>query len=148
MLIDSAQLDPRQRFAQPVKGPSHRRSFKLSAVSVLVWLVGYGVRVLRDAPDVPVHVMTVALAAAVLLAVSTYFVLFGTTTIDASGISRDGLLRRHLRWEQIGRARFVRVPLSPRLVVLPTAGPMRAFFAGNDALEQAFGEIERIYRPG
>ena len=50
MAIDAAALDPRQRFAQPVTGPSHRASFKLSAVSVLTWLVVYGVRVLRDAP--------------------------------------------------------------------------------------------------
>ena len=148
MLIDATRLDPRERFAQPVTGPSHRPSFKLSAVSVLLWLAGYGVRVLRDAPDAPGHAMAVALAAAVLLAVSTYFVLFGTTTVDASGISRTGLLRRQLRWEQIGRARYLQVPMSPRLVVLSTAGPMRAFFAGNDALEQAFREIERIYRPG
>lgn len=142
------EFDPRQRFAQTVRGPSHTLAFKAAAVGLLVLIALYAVRVLKDAPEVSEHVGLLALGAAGLLLISAWWLLFGSTTVDATGIHRSGWWRTDIKWEEIGRAKFLRVPFSPRLVVLPTHGPMRSFFAGNAALEDAFREIERIYKSG
>ncbi len=147
MRVDDARLDPRVRFAQPVVGPSHTFGFKLTAVGLLVSLGGYAARVLERAPEMSQHVALVSLGAAGLLLVSSWWLLFGKTVVDATGIRKSGWWKTEVRWEEIGRASYLRVPLSPRLVVMTGSGPMRSFFAGSPALQDAFREIERIYRP-
>lgn len=137
--------DPGHRFARPITGPSYRPGFKAITVALLAALALYGAWVLRGASAWS-PVLIAPAAAAALLLVAAAPILRGTTTVDTQGIRTSGLTRGALRWEQIDRARYLRVPLSPRLLVLPTSGPMRAFHAGNAALEQAFVSIDRLYR--
>ena len=139
-------LDLRQRFARPVSGPSYRTSFRVVTMALLVALAAYGAQVLRAATAWSAGLAWLAATAALVLLASAWPVLFGKTTVDAQGIRRTGPSRGALGWDQIGRARYLRLPLAPRLLVLPTAGPMRTFHAGNVALEQAFADIERFYR--
>lgn len=152
MQIDTDALRPQARFARAVTGPSYRPGFRWMVISTLLSLGAYAARVLTerpaDAPDIAPHVAVLSAAAAVLLLVNAWFMVFGRTTVDAHGIRRSGLFGNEVRWEQISRASLLRVPFSPRLVVMPVAGPMRAFHAGNAELEAAFREIEQIYRPG
>lgn len=146
-LVDPDRLSPRHRFAQPVTGPSYGLRFKALSIVLLVALAAYGARVLGAASQVSPALIAGAAVVGLLMAAWAVAIVFGTTTVDADGIRRSGFGGKQVRWEQIGRVRFLRVPLSPRLVVLPTAGPMRSFFAGNAALEQAFREIDELYRP-
>lgn len=137
-------MDPAQRFATPVTGPSYRWSAKALAAVVLAWLAAYGARTVATG-GFGLSGWLVVLAGMTAVVVTGWSVFAGRTTIDAQGIHQSGLPRRALRWHEIARARRLRMPLTTRLVVSTGTGPLRAIHAGNRALEDAFGEIDTWY---
>jgi hypothetical protein len=64
--------------------------------------------------------------------------LFGRTVVDAEGIRQIGWMGREATWQQVQRVRFVRLALSPRLIVSVGLGRARVFYSGSRELDLAF----------
>lgn len=137
---------PEQRFAQPVTGPAYRPVTRVLAVLIVTSLLVYGVQVLTGSEPVNSAVLMLMAAAAGVVLITAWYILTGKTTVDATGIRQDWFWERHFRWHEIARARFVRVPLAPRLVLMTARGPLKSVHSGNRALDAAFTEIDRFYR--
>jgi len=132
-------------FAQPVEGPSYRPLTRGLAVLVVAGLLAWAVRVVAAAPPefTAAHwVATAAFEAVVLWPVPA--LLFGRTRVDADGVRQLGWLARHAGWAEVRRIRFVRVPMSPRLVVSFDSGRPRIFYSGNAALDAAFERVQSL----
>jgi len=131
-----------RRFAEPVSGPAYRRVTRIAAAAVGVLLVLFGLRVLGSLTEMPIEtaIGLVMMAGAPLAALPG--ILTGKTRIDATGIRQDGLFVKEVKWSEITRVRFARLPLSPRLIVTTGFGRFRAFYSGDKALDRAFSEVE------
>jgi hypothetical protein len=137
---------PEQRFVEPVTGPAYRPVTRVLAVLIVASLMVYGAQVLTGREAVNSAVLMLMAAAAGVVLITAWYILTGKTTVDATGIRQDWFWERHFRWHEIMRARFVRVPLAPRLVLMTPRGPMKSVHSGNRALDAAFTEIDRFYR--
>jgi hypothetical protein len=134
-----------ERFAQPVSGPSYRTSARLMVVSTIVSLCAYGARTVIE-HDFGWTGWLVLLGAGAMVALTGWSVLAGRTTIDARGIHQGGLPAKELRWDEIVRARRIRLPLTCRLLVSTGRGPLKAMHSGDRALDEAFDEIAGWYQ--
>lgn len=141
-------LLPEHRFEQPVSGPAYRPFTRLLTIKLIVGLLLYGAWVLWRHDDVALPVLTLMGLAFVIVVASGWFIITGKTTIDRQGIRQQALFPKDYRWHEISRARFVRLPLSARLVLVTGHGPMKAIYGGNAALDRAFEEIARFYAGG
>lgn len=137
---------PEHRFAQAISGPAYTRAARISTVSTVLGLGVYGAQVLVRHPDVAWPVLLLMACAGAVLAMSTWYILTGKTTIDAKGIRQDWVFPKDYGWHEISRAKLVRMPLAPRLVVLTARGPFKAVHGGSPALLDAFREIDAFYR--
>ena len=135
-----------QRFESPVSGHAYRPLTRWMTFSFVTSLLAYGLHVLSRGPDVAGSVLGLMAAAAAVVLVGAWFIMTGRTTIDAQGIRQDGLFPRVFRWHEITRARFLKMPLSGRLLLSVGAGPIRAIHGGDDQLDAAFREIADCYR--
>jgi hypothetical protein len=79
------------------------------------------------------------------MAMTCWFIVFGTTTVDAEGIRQAGITPRSWRWADIERVELVRMPWSTRLMLAPAKGPVRVVHAGTPALDDAFRTIAEMY---
>lgn len=137
---------PEHRFATPVSGPAYTLWARCTTASTVVGLMLYGGQVLSVRPDVAWPMLMLMAAGGAVLISSTWYILTGKTTIDAKGIRQDWLFPKDFSWHEIARARLVRMPLVPRLVLMTPRGPLKAVHAGSPALLAAFREIDAFYR--
>ena len=137
---------PEHRFAQAVSGPSYTTWARATTASTVAGLLLYGGQVLVKRPDVAWPVLMLMAAGGGVLLLSTWYILTGKTTIDSRGIRQDWLTPKEFGWHEIARARLVRMPLVPRLVVMTARGPFKAVHGGSKALVDAFREIDTFYR--
>ena len=112
---------------------------------MILGLLAYGAWVLMRRDDVSGAFLGLMGLAFVVVVSSGWYVVTGRTTIDRRGIHQESLFPKSYRWHEISRARFVRMPLSARLVLVTGRGPMKAVYSGNAALDRAFEEIARFY---
>jgi hypothetical protein len=125
-------------FAEPVEGPSHRPGTRIIAVVVVIVIVAWGARLLWQHGTPPTATLLAAAAVLLLLVWPLPGMLTGRTRIDATGISQQGWSSREVRWDQIQRARFTRIALTPRLVVSTGIGRFKVFYSGSRELDAAF----------
>ena len=137
---------PEQRFAVPVIGPAYTLWARWTTAGTVVSLLAYGGQVMATRPDVAWPVLMLMAAAAVVLLASTWYILTGKTTIDSRGIRQDWIFPKYYAWHEITRARLVRMPLMPRLVLMTPRGPFKAVHGGNKALLTAFADIDASFR--
>ncbi|MFT4103479.1 MAG: hypothetical protein QM674_21120 [Burkholderiaceae bacterium] len=137
-------LLPERQFEQPVSGPAYRPFTRLLTAKLIVGLLLYGGWVLWR-HDVATPVLVLIGSAFVVVVASGWFIVTGKTTIDRQGIRQDGLFPRRYSWHEISRARFVRWPLSARLMLVTGQGPIKAVHSGNATLDRAFQDIARFY---
>jgi len=137
---------PEQRFAVPVIGPAYTPWARWTTAGTVVSLLAYGAQVMATRPDVAWPVLMLMAAAAVVLLASTWYILTGKTTIDSRGIRQDWIFPKDYAWHEITRARLVRMPLMPRLVLMTPRGPFKAVHGGNKALLTAFADIDASFR--
>jgi hypothetical protein len=135
-----------KRFATPVSGPSYRVAAK---VTVLATIVGIAVVAARTADQLTgmTWPMMVLLATVFLgMVVTGWYVLTGRTTIDAQGIHQDWMAPKHYTWDQIARARRIRLLVTSRLLISTGNGPMKSIHGGSPELDAAFADIVAYYR--
>lgn len=136
-----------ERFAQPVTGPSYRRSARAMVAGTILSLCAYGVRTVAE-HDFGWNGWFVLAFAGAAVAATGWSVLTGRTTVDARGIRQDGVPRKEFGWDEIVRARRIQLPLTSRLLVSTGRGPLKAVHAGDPALDAAFDEIGAWYGRG
>jgi hypothetical protein len=133
------------RLPRPVTGLSYRRPAAAIATVLTLAVFGYGGRLLAADAGLPALLMLVLIAGAVAMAINCWFIVFGTTTVDADGIRQAGMVERAWRWDEIERVRLVRMPWSTRLALMPARGPVRIVHAGTPQLDEAFETIAAMY---
>ena len=142
-----AVLLPEQRFASAVVGPSYRFGTKAFTVALVLGILLYGAYVLinRQA-GIASSVLWLMAGGAMVMLVTCWYILVGKTTVDAKGVRQEWFFKKDYRWHEIGRARFVRMPFSSRLVIFVGGGPMKAINSGDQKLDQAFIQVANFYQ--
>jgi hypothetical protein len=136
----------RRAFDTPVEGPTYRPLTRVLAASLVAGLIGWGAQGALSGAWGPIDATRAALGGVLALALLWPMpsMLFGRTVVDAAGIRQVGPAGRTVRWEEVQRVRFVRVPLAPRLVVSAGIGRVRVFHSGSPALDDAYARAVRL----
>src|SRR5690606_31498724 len=103
----------------PVTGLSYKRPAATIAAVLTLAVFGYGSRLFAADVDLPAPLVLVLVTGAVAMAMSCWFIVFGTTTVDADGIRQAGITPRAWRWDDIERVQLVHMPWSTRLMLAP-----------------------------
>src|SRR5690606_21438050 len=98
--------------------------------------------------NLPPVLVLLLVAGATAMAMTCWFLVFGTTTVDADRIRQAGITPRAWRWADVERARLVRMPGATRPKLAPPRRPGRVVHAGTPALEEAFRVIAEMYSRG
>lgn len=140
------------RPAKTVTGPAYSTWFKLLATLVTGVLIGYGITVASRFPlgDYSFGVKALLAGAAVMLAISYYWFLKSTITIDEKGITQTGMYDRKVNWEDVRNVKMIGVPFMtaifpPRLVVR-TGIAFTTFNCGSREVLIEFSNIALAYR--
>jgi hypothetical protein len=132
-------------FATPVSGPTYRPVTRALAVVLVGGLLLWGARMLIASPE-PLDATRLAAGAAIAIALlwPMPMLLFGRTVVDATGVRQTGWMGREVEWTQVQRVRFVRMPMSPRLMISLGIGRVKVFYSGSAALDDAFFHATRL----
>jgi hypothetical protein len=140
------------RPAKPVSGPAYSLWFKLLATLVTAVLIGYGISVATRFPlmDYGFWVKMLLLGAAIMLAISYYWFLKATITIDDKGIVQTGLYDRRVEWSDVRSVKMIGIPymsavFPPRLVVR-TGVAFATFNGGSREVLTEFANIALTYQ--
>jgi len=142
-------------FYQPqhtVTGPAYSRYFKVVATLVTIVLASYALHITLRFPvmEYGFGIKLLLLGAALMLAISYYWFLRSTVTIDAQGITQTWLYNRHVEWRDIRSAKMIGIPylsgiFPPRLVVR-TGNSFTTFNGGSQSLLVEFAKISLAYQ--
>ncbi len=135
-----------ERFASPVTGPAYRRPAKIIAVVTVIALAVWGVRISEQLGELNWAIWVLLATAFGGIVATTWYIVTGQTTVDSRGVRQQWLVEQDYRWDQIVRARHVRLPFSSRLMISTGFGPHRAIQSGTPELDAAFREIAAHYR--
>ncbi len=132
-------------FAAPVAGPTYRPLTRALAVALVVGLLAWGARLLVASSE-PLDASRLAAGAAIAIALlwPMPMLLFGRTVVDATGVRQLGWMGREVEWTQVQRIRFVRMPMSPRLMISLGIGRVKVFYSGSPELDEAFVRATRL----
>ncbi|WP_136419669.1 hypothetical protein [Herbaspirillum sp. ST 5-3] len=135
-----------------VSGPAYNPWFKLLATAVTALLAAYGVNIATRFPllQYGIGVKALLLGAAVMLAISYYWFLRSTVTVDEKGITQSWMYNRHVEWRDIRSAKMIGIPFlsaifPPRLVVR-TGNSFTTFNGGSQAVLVEFAKISLAYQ--
>lgn len=135
-----------------ITGPAYSRWFKLLATLVSMTLAVYLVKVALNYPLLQYGLGVKALigATVAMLALSYYWFLRSTTTIDASGITQTWLMRKRVEWTDIRGARMIGIPylswLFPPRLVVRTSNFFVTFNAASPELLTEFAKISLAFQ--
>ena len=136
----------------PITGPTYSRWFKATATLVSIVLVLYGLGVALRFPVLTygIGVQLLLLASALMLALSYYWFLRSTITIDARGITQTWLYDRAVEWREVRSAKMIGIPyagwLFPPRLVIRTGNAFMTFNAGSQALLIEFAKISLAFQ--
>ncbi len=132
-------------FATPVSGPTYRPLTRGLALVLVAGLLGWGWRVLLASPE-PLDATRLAAGAAVAFALlwPMPMLLLARTVVDAAGVRQLGWMGREVAWAEVQRIRFVRMPMSPRLMISLGIGRVKVFHSGSAELDEAFARAVRL----
>lgn len=140
------------RPAKTITGPAHSLWFKLLATLVTAVLLGYGISVATRFPlaDYSLWVKTLLIGAGIMLAISYYWFLKATITIDDKGIVQTGMYDRRVEWNDVRSVKMIGVPFMsavfpPRLVVR-TGVAFATFNGGSREILTEFANIALTYQ--
>jgi hypothetical protein len=135
-----------------VRGPAYSQWFRAVATLVATALLVYGVSVAVRFPILSygMAIKLLLLGAAVMLAISYYWFLRATTTVDERGITQTWLYNRQVEWRDVRSAKMIGIPYAgwlfpPRLVVR-TGNSFTTFNGGTGALLIEFAKISLAFQ--
>lgn len=136
----------------PVTGPAYSRWFKLLATVATIVLAVFAASVALRYPllQYGMGVKLLLLGAAVMLAISYYWFLRSTVTIDDKGITQTWLYNKHVDWRDVRSAKMIGIPYAgwlfpPRLIVR-TGNAFATFNGGSQAVLVEFAKISLAYQ--
>ena len=135
-----------KRFATPVTGPSYRIAAKATVLATIVGILVIAARTADQLTAMTWPMMVLLVTVFLGMVVTGWYMLTGRTTIDADGIHQDWMAPKHYGWDQIARARRVRLLVTSRLLISTGNGPMKSIHGGTPELDEAFAEIVAYYR--
>jgi len=135
-----------ERFRTPVTGPAYRMPAKVFVVLTLVFMVFFAARNLDQMAALPWAMWVLLAAAFGGVVITSWYVVTGNTTVDSAGVHQQWMVEKSYRWDQIKRARHVRLPLASRLMISVGFGPAKAIHSGSAEIDAAFKEIAAYYR--
>lgn len=137
---------------KPVSGPAYSPWFKLLAMAVATTLAAYAVKVGLHFPlmQYGLGVKALVFGSALMLALSTYWFLRSSTTIDDRGITQTWLFDKRVEWRDIRGAKMIGIPYAswvfpPRLVVR-TGSAFATFNGGSREVLLEFAKIALAYQ--
>lgn len=136
----------------PVTGPSYNRWFKLLATVVSIGLAGYAASIALRYPllQYGIGVKALLLGAALMLAISYFWFLRSTITIDDKGITQTWLYNRHVEWRDVRSAKMIGIPhagwLFPPRLVVRTGTSFSTFNGGSKDVLTEFAKIALAYQ--
>jgi hypothetical protein len=135
-----------------VTGPAYNVWFKLLATLLTAVLAAYAVNVVLRFPlmQYGLGIKALLLCAALMLAVSYYWFLRSTITIDDKGITQTWMYNRQVEWRDIRSAKMIGIPYAgwifpPRLVVR-TGNSFTTFNGGSQAVLVEFAKISLAFQ--
>ena len=135
-----------------VSGPSYGRGFKTVAAIMTIALAGYAVSVALRHP-LPAYgfgVKALLLGAGTMMAVSLYWFLRATTTIDAAGIHQTGVIDKKVRWDEVRGAKMIGIPylswLFPPRMIVRTGTAFATFNGGTQDVLVEFARISLAFQ--
>ena len=138
--------------AQAVTGPAYSTWFKALATVATVGLALYGADIALRFPllQYGFAVKAILICAAVMLAVSYYWFLRSTTTVDGDGITQTWLYNKHVAWRDVRGAKMIGIPYAgwlfpPRLVVR-TGNSFTTFNGGSQEVLVEFAKISLAFQ--
>ena len=138
--------------AHTVTGPAYSAWFKLLATAVTGGLVLYGVNIALHFPllQYGLGVKVLLLCSALMLAVSYYWFLRSTVTIDAGGITQTWLYNKRVEWRDVRGAKMIGIQYTswlfpPRLVVR-TGNSFTTFNGGSREVLIEFAKISLAFQ--
>lgn len=135
-----------------VSGPTYGNGFKAVATLLTIALAAYAVSVaLRfPLPAFSFGVQALLAGAGIMLAVSLYWFLRATTTIDAEGIRQTGVIDRKVRWDEVRGAKMIGIPylswLFPPRMIVRTGTAFATFNAGTQEVLVEFARISLAFQ--
>ncbi|RJG08157.1 hypothetical protein D3870_17210 [Noviherbaspirillum cavernae] len=130
-----------------VSGPTYSTGFKSVATVICTILAAYGASVVLRFPLMQFGFgLAVSLAcAALLLAISCYWFLRSTTTIDDKGIRQTGMHNKQVEWRNVSAAKLIGIPfmswLFPPRLVVRTGNSIATFNGGTREMLIEFTKI-------
>ena len=137
---------------QTVSGPAYTQWFKAFATLVTTALVVYGASITVRFPvmSLGMSVKFAMLAAAIMLAISYYWFLRSSTTIDARGITQTWVYNRQVEWRDVRGAKMIGIPylswLFPPRLLVRTGNSFATFNGGSQALLIEFAKISLAFQ--
>jgi hypothetical protein len=142
-------------FYQPereVSGPAYSLWFKALATLLTTVLAVYGASIVMRFPllQYGFAVKMLLLCAAVMLAVSYWWFLRATTTVDRDGIRQTWIYDRRVEWRDVRSAKMIGIPYAgwlfpPRLVVR-TGNSFATFNGGSREVLIEFAKISLAFQ--
>jgi hypothetical protein len=138
--------------AASVSGPAYGAGFKLCATFVCLALALYGASVAVRFPllQYGFGVRALLLGAGIMLAVSYYWFLRATTTIDQTGIRQTWLYDKHVDWQDVRGAKMIGIPyaswLFPPRMVVRTGNSFTTFNGGTQSVLIEFAKISLAFQ--
>lgn len=84
-------------------------------------------------------------AVAIGMMISGWYIVMGKTTVNAQGVSQEWVMPKSYKWEEIFRARLVKLPMNTRLIINTGRPPFKTIHAGTPELREAFERVARMY---
>lgn len=138
--------------AQAVAGPAYSTWFKALATGVTIGLAAYGADIALRFPllQYGFGVKMILICAALMLAVSYYWFLRSTTTVDAGGITQTWLYNKHVEWRDVRGAKMIGIPyagwLFPPRLVIRTGNSFTTFNGGSQQVLVEFAKISLAFQ--
>lgn len=135
-----------------IAGPAYSLWFKLMATVVTAVLAGYAINITMRFPllQYGFGVKMLLLGAALMLAVSYYWFLRSTITIDDKGITQTWMYNRKVEWPEIRSAKMIGIPyltwLFPPRLVVRTGNSFTTFNGGSKEVLVEFAKISLAYQ--
>lgn len=137
---------------QTITAPAYSLWFKILATVITAVLAAYAVNIVLRFPlqQYSFGVKMLLAGAAFMLAISYYWFLRSTITIDDKGITQRWMYNRHVEWRDVRSAKMIGIPFMsaifpPRLVVR-TGNSFTTFNGGSQTILVEFAKISLAYQ--
>ncbi len=135
-----------------VTGPAYSRWFKILATVFSAALVLYSINIARRFPllEYGISVKALLIFAALMLAVSYYWFLRSTITVDEKGITQTWMYNRHVEWRDVRSAKMIGIPfvswLFPPRLIVRTGNSFTTFNGGTQEILIEFAHISLAFQ--